>query len=107
MKKTSVIFAVAAFALSACAVQKQWIPTGGSRSDGVVKLSYEYGGLQVPTVDNEAGVALAKEKCAVWGYSGAQAFGGTIKTCASRDMYGCNGYRVTAEFQCTGQPGKR
>ena len=34
-----------------CAVTKIPVPTGGSRSDGTVQLSYEYGLFQVPKVD--------------------------------------------------------
>jgi len=42
---------LAAATLSGCAVQPQMVPTGGSRADGTVKLSYDYGSLQIPKVD--------------------------------------------------------
>jgi hypothetical protein len=100
--------AICALAVSGCAVDKEWIPTGGSRADGVVRLGYEYGSLQVPHVNNARATELARQKCGNWGYTGAEAFGAVQRRCVSADEYGgCNTYRVTAEFQCTGQPEKQ
>eukprot|EP01133_Synstelium_polycarpum_P020822 gene20822-25010_t len=42
---------VLACSMSSCAVQKTMQATGGSRADGTVKLSYEYGQFEQPTVD--------------------------------------------------------
>jgi len=97
----------AGFVLSGCAVDKDWVPTGGSRSDGVVRLSYEYGAMQVPHVNDERATQLAQQKCGNWGYTGAEAFGAVQRTCVSGDAYGCNRYRATMEFQCMGQPDKQ
>jgi hypothetical protein len=106
MNKTLALVFLAGILLSGCAVQKQWSPTGGSRSDGVIRMSFEYGAFQAPTVDNRQGQTLAMQRCAAWGYTGAEAFGSSTRTCVSGDRYGCNVFRVTAEFQCTGQPEK-
>jgi hypothetical protein len=93
--------------LASCATTKDWAATGGSRSDGTVKLSYQYGMFESPKVSEQQAVELATSKCAAWGYSGAQAFGGEFKTCNAYNGYGsCVSWLVTAEYQCLGGPGK-
>ena len=91
--------------LSGCAVQEQWAATGGSRADGTVALSYEYGEFQEPEVDDEQGVQLAASRCAVWGYTGSDPFGGVIRKCEAFGGYGnCLSWLVTKNYQCTGAP---
>lgn len=90
--------------LSGCAVQKEWEATGGSRSDGTVQLAYEYGGLQEPQVDDAQGAELAASRCAVWGYTGSEPFGG-MRKCEAFGGYGnCLSWLVTRNYQCTGAP---
>lgn len=101
--KAALILAVL---LCGCAVQKEWVPTGGSRADATVKMSFEYGGFEVPKVDNERADATARQKCAAWGYTDAQRFEGVERTCLASNQYGCTYFRVTATYQCTGQPEK-
>ena len=97
--------ALAAVALSGCAVQSTMVPTGGSRSDGTVKMSYDFGALQVPKIDPSQGLASAKARCAAWGYTGAEPFGGSTKSCIQGGGFGgCDVFRVTVEYQCTGNP---
>lgn len=86
---------------SACATQKHWTATGGSRSDGIIKLSYEYGLFEKPDISLSQGVSVAQQRCASWGYSNAEAFGGTIKKCNYYGSSGCMQWLVTAEYQCT------
>lgn len=100
----SVLIVLSATLLTACAVPKQMTATGGSRSDGTVKLSYEYGKFEVPQVDTSQGVRVAKARCAAWGYSGAEAFGGTTKVCNHPSGSGCERWLVTTEYQCIGTP---
>jgi hypothetical protein len=88
--------------MTGCAVEKQLIPTGGSRADGTVKLSFEYGAFEVPKLDTSQALTLAQQRCAAWGYTGADPFGGGIKRCNSGNAYGCNQWLVTYEYQCTG-----
>jgi YecR-like lipoprotein len=79
---------------------------GGSRADGTVDLSYEYGGLQQPQIDESQGVDLAATTCAGWGYSSSQPFGGTLNRCEEVNGYGmCLRYLVTRKYQCLGAPG--
>jgi hypothetical protein len=90
--------------VSGCAVQKTMQATGGSRADGTVKLSYEFGMFQVPNVDMAQGTVAAARRCASWGYSGAEPFGGQTKVCNGYGGGNSNSWLVTVEFQCTGTP---
>jgi hypothetical protein len=88
--------------LSACAVVKVPVPTGGSKADGVVRMAYEYGGFEAPQVDLQAAASSAAQRCAAWGYTGAQPFGGAMQQCEAANQYGCLRYLVTLTYQCTG-----
>lgn len=97
------IVALIATAMTGCVVQKELVPTGGSRSDGTVTLSYTYGAFEQPKVDYQQGAQTAADRCGAWGYEGAQAFGGSTSNCLSHDMYGgCTLMQVTVQYQCTG-----
>ena len=93
-------------ALGGCATPMNYAATGGSRSDGTVKLAYQYGGFQQPVVDAKQGRELAKAKCSAWGYTGAEPFGGEVRNCTAYNQYGCAQFLVTAEYQCLGAPSK-
>src|SRR5687767_9964040 len=99
---------IAAFAtgvaLWGCAVQKVMTPIGGSRSDGVVRLAFTYGMFENPKVDYGQAQTAARQRCAAWGYSDAEAFGGQSTQCTNGTYQGCNQWQVTVEYQCTGQP---
>ena len=95
--------------LSGCATTKEWAATGGSRADGVVVLAYDHNNFEMPTVDEQQGLALAVTRCKSWGYEGAEAFGGVSKKCTSPvyGLYGgCNYWQVTKQYQCAGRPEK-
>ena len=98
-----VVLITAMVGLTSCAVQKTLVPTGGSRSDGLVELSYSYNVFEKPQIDGQQGAQTAANRCAGWGYGGAQAFGGYTQQCQNRDAYGaCNAWLVTVQYQCTG-----
>ena len=63
--RTAIILAVAT-AMSGCAVQKTLTPTGGSRSDGTVKLSYVVGAFEKPVVNYAQAQSAAMQRCAAW-----------------------------------------
>jgi len=86
--------------LTGCATQKILTPTGGSKADGTVVLSYEYGMFEQPVVDYDAAQALAKQKCAAWKYKDAEAFGVGESECTAYDG-GCLAWRVNVTYQCT------
>lgn len=89
--------------LSACATDKSLVPTGGSKADGTVDLSYEFGMFEKPVVDMAAAQNAAKQRCAAWGYTEAEAFGGEKRQCQAFDGYGnCIRWFVTVTYQCTG-----
>lgn len=98
---------VATLLLSGCATQKDWLVTGGSRADGVVRLSYESNEFQRPKVSKEQADQLAAQKCMAWGYKGAESFGSQSTECQSRRGFGnCGDRLVTVEYQCTGSPSR-
>lgn len=101
--KLIVAASIAAVLLTGCVTTKDWAATGGSRSDGVVRLSYEVSALQTAKVDDQQAVNIASKRCQTWGYTGAEAFGGVIRQCnMPGGLGGCSQFMVTKEFQCTG-----
>jgi hypothetical protein len=65
LSAASSLFVLICF-LQGCATQKTLIPTGGSRADGTVKLSYEYGLFEKPQIDPAQGEIAAKQRCSLW-----------------------------------------
>lgn len=103
MKRYLLAAAVLA-ASSGCSTTKDWTATGGSRADGVVRLSYEVGGFEVPKLDESQAVSIATRRCSTWGFTGAEAFGGTTQQCSQPGGFGgCARWTVTKEYQCTGE----
>lgn len=88
--------------LVSCATQKTWVAVGGSRADGVVTLAYDYQGLEVAQTSFEQALRTAVQSCQVWGFSGATPFGGETEQCAAPYFGGCNVWRVSRVYQCTG-----
>lgn len=89
------IFVIALLA-TGCATIKVPQATGGSRSDGVVNLSYEYGAFEKPIVDWNAAKMEAQKRCRAWGYENTEPFGGVQTNCTS-DYENCV---VTVPYQC-------
>lgn len=88
-------------ALTACTVDKQLDATGGSRADGVVELSYEIGMFQSAKIDWAKADQDAAQRCAAWGYSHAERFGGERRQCNEPSNAGCAQWFVTINYQCT------
>ena len=89
------------FAVSSCATDIIPFATGGSKADGTVTLAYEYNYLQTPVIDWEEAEKEALSVCRRWGYSKAEAFGGSRRACVVAGQYGCTVYTVTTEYQCS------
>ena len=53
MKKLAIAAAVM-LTVAGCASAKIWQATGGSRSDDIVKLSYQYGMFERPELSDDA-----------------------------------------------------
>lgn len=89
--------------LTGCSTTRNWEATGGSRADGVIRLSYEVGAMQSAKVDEQQAMDIATQRCKSWGYTGAEAFGGVTRACNAPGAFsGCASYLVTKEFQCIG-----
>jgi hypothetical protein len=97
--KLALVSAVAV--LASCATVSQMEATSGSRSDGIVKLSFEYGMFDKVQLDQVSAHQKAKQRCAVWGYSDAEPFGGVERQCQAMSGYGCMRWFATIEYQCT------
>jgi hypothetical protein len=92
--------------LSGCTVHKELIPVGGSKADGTIRMGYRlgdtYGAYEIASVNMTQGQALAAQKCKVWGYDGAEAFGGQVTNCVNSGPMGCVQSEVYIEYQCAG-----
>ena len=100
--KKGMFLLIGALLLSGCAVKKEMTAIGGSKADGTVKMGYSYGMFEMPSVDvNQAADAAAK-RCKVWGYEGAEAFGGQTSECVQASSSGCAKTEVSVEYQCVG-----
>ncbi len=87
--------------LAACATSNQWALSGGDRSDGVVRISYEYPEFEQPAVSDEQAMKLALGRCEGWGYDDAEPIAGQIRQCSNMEGTNCNLWTVTREYQCT------
>jgi hypothetical protein len=82
------LVAAVAVTLVGCATTKVLTPVGGSRSDSIVRLAYDVGQFEKPVVDFESGRQTAKARCASWGYSDAEQFGGYTTQCHAHNAMG-------------------
>ena len=86
-----------------CSVKRDFYATGGSRSDGVVDMAYDYRSMEKPVIDPKQAYTIARSKCALWGYNDTEPFGGKIQTCTLRSGFGeCAAWQVTIKYQCLG-----
>lgn len=87
--------------VAGCTSQKVLQATGGSRADGTVNLSFETGMFEKPVIDWDQAGKVARKRCEAWGYTDAEAFGGTTTQCQAYNGYGgCVQAFVTVPFQC-------
>lgn len=100
--RKTVTVLIALFLVGGCAVTKVPQPTGGSKSDGVVELSYEYGTFEKPVVKWGEADRAARDRCSAWGYTDAERFGGGTRECNNYSGGTCNRWLVTVSYQCTG-----
>ena len=91
---------IVAVATTGCSVKKQWGASGGSKSDGVVELSYNYTYMRKPVASDSQGLERAAQMCKAWGYSGATSFDFIERKCQSGDAYGCSVWVATKKYQC-------
>ena len=96
---------LAGLLVASCATVSQMTPTGGSRSDGIVKLSFEYGMFDKVQLDQVTALASARKRCNTWGYGDAEPFGGMTRQCQMYGSMGCMRWFATVEYQCTSPGG--
>lgn len=102
MKMLNILILSMALIVTGCATTKTLQATGGSRADGIVELSYEYGIFENPQPQWNDALVTAQQRCQSWGYSNAQPFGGSKSLCQAFNGYGnCLRYFVTVPYQCT------
>lgn len=104
MKSLSIVTLALLVALTAgCTtkVNKTLQPTGGSRADGMVEMSFEYTRYEEPQVQWEQAKATAGARCKAWGYDSAEPFGGAKTQCKLANGFGdCMQALVTINYQC-------
>jgi len=87
--------------LGACATSQKWTVTGVDRTDGVVKVSYEYPEFQQPEVSDAQAMKIAMGRCSGLGYDAARPIPGQTRQCSNMEGANCNLWTVTREYQCT------
>jgi hypothetical protein len=90
-----------ALAVAGCTTYKLWSESAADSELGIVQLSYEYGKYENPQVDERAGVNMARERCAEWGFSDAQRKG-EDRQCLTGAQTDCSRWQVLREYQCLG-----
>jgi len=91
--------------LAACATNQKWAISGGDRSGGVVRVSYEYPEFRQPEVSDDQAMKIALGRCAGWGFDKASPIPGQTRQCSNMEGANCNLWTVTREYQCTTQAG--
>ncbi|WP_115134119.1 YecR family lipoprotein [Neisseria zoodegmatis] len=94
---------VVLLAVSACAIptHKELIPTGGSKADGIIELSFEHTENEKPIIDEMAALDAAQKRCRAWGYDRAEKFGGHKRQCTVTGGFtGCFRSLITVQYQC-------
>ncbi|WP_044028052.1 YecR family lipoprotein [Dinoroseobacter shibae] len=85
-------------------VTKVPVPTGGSRADASVTLSYNTNPYEIVTPDWETAQSSANARCQAWGYSRAEPFEGVQTQCQAFDGWGnCSSSVVSRTYQCLGR----
>jgi len=89
--------------LTSCAMNNY--AATGEASTAQVMVTYFYNGAGSSSViDVDKANALAKQKCATWGYSDVTALGEENEACTRyTGDYGCYYYRVEKPYQCTAE----
>jgi hypothetical protein len=105
MKMMRSVAIAAVLLLPGCATPVQMVPTGGSRSEGTINMSFEYSLYKEPVIDPNQATMAANQACGGWGYSGSRPFGAETTKCEAMASNGtCTRFMVTVAFECTGAP---
>ncbi len=100
MKTLIATLSLTAMVLTGCATPKQWEATGGSKTDGVVQVSYELGQFESGQTSATQGLATAEGRCKVWGYKSAEVSGSEKNICRTMGQYNCLQTTITQDYLC-------
>ncbi len=90
-------------AMVACASAPKWNPANSSRELAVARVSYEYAISDEPTLSDAQAFELAQNRCSTWGYSSAEMIPGELRDCSVDGEGSCDLWKVTREYQCSGE----
>ncbi|EBW7149657.1 YecR family lipoprotein [Citrobacter braakii] len=98
----SVLFAFSApLFLSGCiSTVTDLSASGGSRADGTVVMSTEYGEFDSIDINKEKALASATRRCQSWGYRTAQPFDAGFSKCSDFSGFSCTRYIYSISYQC-------
>ena len=99
MKKIIAIVSLSLF-LQSCETTRYLNTTGGSKSDGIVEMSFEHGAFENPQIQWADAKLKAAKTCQAWGYSSATPFGQGESKCVAVNEYGCIRWKDTYKYQC-------
>lgn len=102
MKSQVFSYAVAVAAilvLAGCTTYKLWTEHDSEPEMGTLQLAYEYRKFESPQVDERAGLTIARERCADWGFADAQRKG-EDRICLDGTKSDCAKWRVIREYRC-------
>ena len=100
MKKLLLPFISIIF-FSSCHITKDLDVVGGSKSDAIVEMTYEYHLFQKVIISSwEESQEKANNTCRAWGYTSAKRFETPKKDCIGWGRDGCYKWRVTWQYQC-------
>jgi hypothetical protein len=91
--------------LTACATQPKWSPSSSNRALGVARVAYEYPRLEEPAMSDAQAAQVAASRCATWGFSQSELIPGELRDCSVSKDGSCNLWKVTREYQCSGEGG--
>jgi len=100
MKTIIATLTLAALFLTGCATPKNWEATGGSKSDGVVQVSYELGQFESGQSDSAQGLQVATARCKTWGYKKAELTGSEKNICRTMGQFNCLQTTITQDYLC-------
>lgn len=94
------VCSIALFA-SGCTTVKIPQASGGSRSDGVVEMSFDYALFERLDIQWDKAQAEAVYRCKLWGYKNAQRFKGVETSCQDYSPdFGCVSSIAKIKYQC-------
>jgi hypothetical protein len=89
----------AVLVLCGCTTYKLWTEFDSEPGSGTIQLAYEYRKFESPQVDERAGLNIARERCADWGFKDATRKG-EDRVCLDGDGQNCGKWRVVREYRC-------